>query len=534
MRRRILWSLIAVAVLGAALWAVLSQHHGSETRFDWTAWTPRDADAVLWLDRPGDLRAGLSRLAHDVPGTQGVRDALRLVAGADLLDPQAVAKAGLREDAGLVAFRWHDAVWLALPVRDERGPEHVLSVLRQRGYRPVAQGSSAWSIGDRTQPDSEALHAWLLDDVLLLRTGGAAEKAETALAAFQQEPRMAAAAPRPGELHARATLAAVDRQAMHDLLGPGNLLIGGAIDRLTGLVADLRVADGVPDLHVRMTAPAGALADVAQYHSGFLREAPGGLLDVGDLLPDETPLLVRARLNPALLSLLPAQVRASVLPSAALQVVHPALVGVDANLQVVQPWDGQVAVALLGIDDAVPLDPRAWPALSWRTALRLAVVLSLRTDQDAASLLQRVRAALDTTADRPKQVQLGVWAGLSVPGPEAPWLLLQSGRRIAFVSGTGELEDLQRVADGKFPSLAKVMRGDLEREVVEGRRLWFGALVTTPRLVRSLRRRGMPDYVVQMLGSVAAIAAGVALESDAIDLRAVLRPTRQAGPQVAP
>lgn len=526
MRRGIILACAVVLLLaGVGVWWSIRP---VPAPFQWSAWTPREAEAVVWVDRLADVRTGLRRLTTALPGTQGLRDALQLTAGLDLLDPDAPTRAGLRDDAGLVAFQWQGALWLAVPVRNESGAAHLLKLLADRGYQPTAQADQQWSLADRAHGEVAAAHAWLRDDVMLLRTGS---DAAAAYKSYLAAPRLTPTAfgARSGPLHAHLALTPPTLALIHEAVGPGNLLIGAAIDKLVSLDADLRVTP-TPSLHVRTTSAPGALADVARFHSGFLPDVAGAMLDVGELLPDETPVVVRGRINPAMLQMIPETVRDRFLPASLLAHLHPALAGVDARLQLLQVWDGQVAIAGLGIADSVPLDPRAWPQLSWRTALRLAVAVSLRTDQDAASLLDRVRSALDQTSERSQAIQLGAWTGLQVPGPESPWLLLKNGRQVALVSGPGETEDLQRTASGKFPSLAKAARGELEQSVVQGKQVWIGALATTPRLVRSLRRRGMPDYIVQLLASISAISAGVTLEPDAITLDVQLRPARYEAP----
>jgi len=186
------------------------------------------------------------------------------------------------------------------------------------------------------------------------------------------------------------------------------------------------------------------------------------------------------------------------------------------------------------VADDVPLDPRIWPSLSARRSLRAVLALSMRSDVAADALVQRVRTVLDTSTEPSKPAQFGRWTGLAAAGPEAPWWLLRDGRRLALVSGVGAGDDLGRMAAGRFPSLGAVVAGDIERDVVQGRRQWLSVLVTTPRITRSLRRRGVPDHFVQMLGSVAAVAAVVRLTPDGIEFDAALRPAGEAPPKSAP
>lgn len=526
------WAGLGLLAVAAAVAAVLLLVRPiAKAPFQPGAWVPRDADLVAWIDGLQPLGDGLRSLGSKVGGAQGLPEALALVADVDLLDPQAIERVGLRPDAGLVAFRFRDALWLAVPVAGDRGVAHLLGVLRKRGYTLPDLPNGPWPVGARGEPGREVARLWRAQgpedggDVLLgrLPLAGQAEP-EAEHAALKQAPRLGTLPGGPGVGHLRARLApdGPELKAAHAAVGPANLLIGGAIDKIQRLEADLQVAGGAPRLTVHLVSAPGQLDDFAKYHMGFLGQA--STLDLGDLLPDETPLLVRARLNPALLGLIPGVLRDRLLPASLLGVLHPALVGVDASQLLVAAWEGQVAAGVLSVADDVPLDPGQWPRLDPRAAVRGFVAVSLQSDLAAQTLVERCRAALETSPERPETVQLRAWAGFQVPGPGAPWLLLRKGRQVALVSGTGTREDLQRIAEGKFPDLGQFTRPGLERELVQGDKHWLGLLGSTPRVARSLRRRGVPDYAVQMLASVATVAAGLELLPDRFTLRLELRP----------
>jgi hypothetical protein len=480
---------------------------------------PADADAVVWIDELGAAAAALDQLGQAVPGTAGLIDALTVAIGLDPRDADTVERAGLRPDAGAIAYVWHGARWLVLPVLGPRAADHVVGALRRRGHAvvslpvPATGAAVEYEIRDRVHPERAVgrLRYLPLVVVVCMHPG-------LAFPAYFDGPTMPASEflGREGQFHGVARFDAAQKQAMREGLGPAAVVLGGVVDRLQTLQADLDLGRTAARLRARFVAGPGALADVAQYHAGFVPPDPAAWLDLGDLLPDETILLARARLNPALLQLVPAAVRDQILPASALTAVHPALVGVDARTTLVAELDGQLAVAVLAVADEAPLDPQRFAAVGLRKALRVAIAGSLRTDVAAQALLDRCRSALDTSADRPATATIGRWSGFAVAGPEAPWLLLRDGPRVAFVSGAGAREDLVRVAQGKFPSLAQVARGQQAQAVVQGgargRALWFGAHVETPRIARSLRRRGVPDYAVQMVAGVARATATVLLD----------------------
>ncbi len=530
LRKPLYWllALLLLVGVGFGVGAWLTWRHDHLPAVSLANQVPATADAVVWLDRMDVAARGLRRLTDRVAGARGVREALQLLADVDPLDREAVQGVGLRPDAGAVLFRWQGALWLALPVADPKGAQHVLTVLKHRGYG--CEGQNPWQVLDRQGAHKQVAEMRLRDGMLLLAwpTGPKAASFGDYDAAAKR-PTLTSG---PGELHAQLQVAAdgPELTAIHGLLGPANLVLGGLVDRVERLDADLQLDVAQPQLHVRLASKPGALADIADYHMRFLPEAPGALLDLGQLLPDETPLLFRARLNPALLALVPQALRDAFLPASTLGALHPALNGVDFQRTVLQVWDGQIAIVLLGVADDLPLDPGAWAQRSWRKDLRVGLAFSTHTDTEADAVVQAVRAAMETSADKPTTAQFRDWAGLAVANPDAPWWLLRHGRQLVLVSGHGEGDDLARVATGKFPDLHAAATAPVEKSLLDGAGRWAGVLVETPRIARALRRRGMPDYAVQLLAAVQSLAVAVSLDADALTLDVQLRPTVEVAP----
>ena len=585
-----LWlaGLVTAAAVATAAWLWLPK----QLLAPWTAapWLADDADAAVWLGGLDRTGVALAALTQQVEGAKGLLQAADLALGVDLTKPETLTKAGLRPDAGLVALRRAGVSWVVLPVSDRRGVQHLLARLAQRGYAATPgtaeQDQERWAIADRQDAKRTVATVWYLPpprSVALLYwpdgppvvSASAPPAAEPTKAAEPAGPEAAQAAlsallaakpADPAKLEAIAATAGLARlpdsapirgwwriakadplrMQVANLIGPASLVFGSVIDRVDRVVLVGELAGPAPRLSLALQAgePAakpedGKLADMVTYWWNFLPEVRGAMLDLADLLPDETPLLVRARLNPGMLSLVPDAIKSQILPSSALVALHPALSAVDVWSQLIQVWDGQIAGGLLAVADSVPLDPAAWPSLWWRTALRPWVAVALKTDRDAQLLLERVTAALDaaktmgTLTETVAPAQFRDWTGIVVSGPDAPWWLLRKDRRVAFVSGQGTEDDLRRVASGRLPDLASAIKvlpaTALLPGLVRGEGQWLGVAVQTPRVVRALRRRGVPDYATQLLASVASVSTQVRLTPDALWIDAELRPARRRG-----
>lgn len=578
-RRR--WQIGAVAVVLMAVAAAVVWWLTQVRLPPWQAgrWLVADADAALWFGPLDQTAAALRQVVQQVPGAQGILQAAELTLGVDPTQPDAVERIGLRGDAGPVLLRRKQISWLVLPVAGQHGAQHLLSRLAQRGFasRPLSSGGSAtlgWQILDRTDasqprgavwylppPDSVALVAWpdaglaadaakppspdtpeaMLADLRAAPAGDASALETLAVAA--------GVGARPGGAPVRGwwRIGKSDplRMQLANALGPTTLVLGSVIDKVTRVVVVGELSGAGPRLSVALDAeppvptdpqrpPPGPLVDFAQYWGEFLPESKGAMLQVGDLLPDETPLLVRARLNPGLLGMVPDAIKGAILPSSALSHLHPALTGVDLWSHVLQVWDGQVAGGLLAVSDNVPLDPAGWSKLWWRTALRPWLAVSLKTDTAARTLLERTEAALaaakatGSLTETYGPVQYRGWIGIQVSGPDAPWWLLRQDKRVVFVSGQGSDDDLRRVAEGRLPdwqtAAAKLPALALLPGLVAGEGQWAGLAVQTPRVVRALRRRGVPDYATQLIASLSSVAAQLRLTDRALWLDVELRP----------
>ncbi len=507
------------------------------------AQVPTSAEQIIWLDELGDVVDGLSDLGRQIRGAEGLSEAGALLIGMPRLDRATLSEVGLDPSAGVVVWQHERALWISTRVANDGGAEHVVDVLRRRGHivQPLNADSGpgrGWSVAARGDESDLRARLRLVGRNLLVRwylplPGKGTPVGHTAaLQAYDSAPRMAEAAMKAagGQVHLRLRLTPElgFHKAARRAIGPAGLLFGRLVDGLQRAEVDLYLSGGPPRLAVRLLSPAAATKAVADYHQGFLPEGTPAL-DLGQLLPDEVAALARVRLNPALLGMVPNVLRNRVLPASILSQLHRSLSALDAHALLVDQLDGQVAVGLLGVDDAAPADPRTWSRRGFRRTVGAFVAASLRSDQAARNLIDRMRAVLAETGAKLASRTLGAFAGFTIGDPSVPWTLLRRGRSLIWISGAGELERFERVARGRFNTLAKSAGTDLEREVAAGGDHWVGALVTTGRLSRSMRRRGIPAHFVRMVASVAAVAATLSLRSDGLVLEVTLRPRRPVG-----
>ena len=148
--------------------------------------------------------------------------------------------------------------------------------------------------------------------------------------------------------------------------------------------------------------------------------------------------------------------------------------------------------------------------------------MTLRDDVAAKEVVERARKRLAENGGLQREIELGKWAG--VTRKDGDWAVLRDRRHVVWILGDGELPRFQRVQAGKFPSLGEVLKDDVERAATTGKGAWLSALLTTGRIVRSARRRGIPDAITAMIGSVEALAANVLLHKDGMTLQVQLRP----------
>lgn len=537
---RVLAAVALLAALAAGAWLVLQPNGSSHTDFDAAAYVPADVVAVAWAGSLGAIADGLTGIAGRVRGSEGVAEAAKLLLDVPSLDVDGLRSVGLLPELGVVAFGWHDTYWLVAPLSSSAGAAHLLGLLRRRGHSIVefAQRDTlqVWEIKDRA--DTRVVgHLWLNEGVAVARVVPLSPpKGVTPVAADPADYDAWLAAKRlptasldtdGGALSARWNITRDDplRRRLRRSLGPASLLFGRYVGSFNKVRADLDLQPAKPSLHLRLHGSKEQAAEIHRYHHAFITDDKA-LLDIGDVLPDEVTALARLRVNPKLVAMVSGLL--GMAGGIDLGLVDPKLRSLDMRGLLLNPFDGQLAVALLGVSDDATPDLRRWRGDGWRKMAGVAVVMALTTDTAASHLLDRVRQRLVDDKAGFRELKLGNWSGVQRKGGKTSWSLLKRGRGVLWILGDGELQRFERVAAGRFSSLGKTLNGALETASVTGKGQWLSLLVTTGRSVRSARRRGIPDSITAMVASIAAVAIGVELHEDGASIRLSVRPAAKA------
>lgn len=539
-RRGAVALVLLLALVGGTVWVLKYREQGTSARFEATAHVPKAAVGVFWTGTLAEIATGLTEVGARIKGSAGLRDAAALLIGVKSLTAAGLTEVGLEAEAGVAGFIWDDAAWLAVPVRSRAGADHLLNLLQRRGHQvealPAVGSRSFWQIHTRAG-DAIAGHSQLEGGVLLTRmvlpTATAATPTDARIDAFdawRAAPKLAGSeaesgAKTPGGrlLHARWRLDKDDpiRSLVRRSLGPASLLFGRFVGSFTDARLDVLITNGAPTVTMKLNAPPDQAAEMRRYHRDFVQDDQA-LIALGGVLPDEVTAVVRARINPNLVSMVAGLLALG--GGIAGDLLDPELRSLDLQPLLLAPFDGQIAVALLGVSDDATPDLQQWRGTGWRKLAGVAAAVALRTDTDATAVIDRVRSRLQENSATFANVSLGEWRGIRRTGGRTSWALLRRDRGVFVILGEGEWERFDRVARGKFPSLGSTLQGPLENAVTSGKGQWLSAVVTTGRTVRSARRRGIPNSITSMVASVSAVALGVDLLDDGVRISASIRP----------
>jgi len=528
---------------------------------------PSDAELAVLFPTFEGLRQGLLAFSEGLEGADGLTEAVKALAGIDLKQPDALSRVGLEPTGDASAFYFASAFWLVLSSRDpQAATTHVRGLLEARGYtgfEPAAGLPDVLVVRDRASPDRPAAFLAFNNELVFLifpaaprdlKAGVPSDPAiaSTLFAALHgaterlvDSPRLAAARKRldatgsdPDTLLVARFPDGAERDKAIDkvleALGPNGLLAGAFLRGLDQFVASFHVDRDTCSvrLGLLMKAPEAnkglppPTRDLAQRWVTF----QGGALPLGDVLPDDVAALVRLRVNPSVVGTVPQALFDQVVPKGVLGSVHPSLAEVDPRADLLAHLAGDVAVGLLGLDPKAALNPVAWGQGPRALAEALHGFVAFDV-QDPAPLLARIGAlkpAASAAGAQVADIAIGKWRGSEWRFGSTVLLVLSEGKRFVVVNGEGERERLERVARGELPSLGAASKRSLEACVASGEPHLLSALATTGRVVRELRRRGIPDYFTGMLGGIRSIAATLDLDAESLLLRA--EAVRERGP----
>ena len=205
------------------------------------------------------------------------------------------------------------------------------------------------------------------------------------------------------------------------------------------------------------------------------------------------------------------------------------MAAIDPREALLQQWNGRVALGLLGVSPTAPLptSPRAARRLWSEFGAFLAV--GLKDAKASTAVLESVTEQIKAVSRQPSEITLGPWRGISLGGEKVSISLLARDSNLLMIFGRGELERFRRVQRGKFPSWSGAARHPLERSIGEDTEGWLKVAASMGRIARAARRRGVPDTIVSMVRSVAAVAGRVQVDADGFEFALELRP-REARP----
>ena len=484
---------------------------GCETRGgDALRLLPAGADAVV-VPRVETLRADLASFLAGIEGASGVFDLIEARYGVRPSSDEGLRAVAIDPDTALVFFEHAGFLVLAVGVTNAR---RFLDTVADRVLR--MSGAALQSTGTEGGPDgaaalgSGARIAWGVteDQVgLLVWAPGQADVAARWIE-VASGPATRQAPP------AEASTPGVDLWAtahrpppVPSGLGPAGPLLAGYTQGLTRWVGTLALAEDRLRLEVNGTWTAEGGLPVHWFADGI----EGSRL--ADSLPKSLTAYARLMANPEGLTRMPPWLRAKILPARWPGLWNHVLPAPDSLLAHLQ---GEVAVALLGLDEQVTVDHMSrWvesPSLVFQ-GLHVALALRVTDPAGVAGLLAPVAPFMGVLGWKVDAVEAGPWRGFALRGgkPRQTWSVLHRGDVLVLMSGQGEVERFRAAAEGSALSLAQSRPDVPPAPTVD---LHFDLT----RITRELSRKGAPPYFLKMLSDLHAVDGALGVRADGVDL----------------
>jgi hypothetical protein len=219
-----------------------------------------------------------------------------------------------------------------------------------------------------------------------------------------------------------------------------------------------------------------------------------------------------------------------VLPKGVLGLVHPLLAEASADSDLLAHLTGNIAVALIGLDEDAALGSFVTakrPSQVFRF-LDGAVLLQVR---DAAAFratwarfTERATKLGWTLTDAPPVGQGPPVVRLSHPKTKEHYAILSVDDVVMVVVGRSAYIDIRDVIEGRSTPLTARAETDLAKRVVvagdraAAEKLTLGVFLSFARITRQLGEKGAPPFYLRVVNSISEAALGVEVEASSVRL----------------
>lgn len=501
---------------------------------DAVALVPADAVAVVVAPKLSDLRERTTAFLAGVEGASGALDLLRARYGVDLTTSRGLSDVGVDPAGAAALFLLADRGGVALSVSVNDAARFEALVLER-----VVKGAGGVLVGEGGAPGGEAAEAgirvaagdgwqiaWGMTDaevgLVVATTGAEADPAGpwTALAAGSGGFAGSAVASRAAELAGAdaALWGAVSGQPQV----PSSWGLGPAAALLVPLTSGLErwaLALEVTERGVALRGD-GVSADPARPAGGAATWfQTDDARPLAARFPKAQTAFVRARVEMDRLRKMPKLLRNTLLPERLAGPLGDLLPPTEELLALL---DGDAAVSLLGLSESATVDhfikhsrnPEALlQYLHAGVALRVTDPAAAARHLDAAALLLKERAGWRVAA-----IEQAGARGYSFKRdkPRRRWNVLLEDDVLLVLSGTGEVQRLLDVAEGRALPLDKVATTPAAEAALTQPGTGIGAYVSFRRVTRELAAKGLPPYFLKMINDVRSISLAVVPREDGV------------------
>jgi hypothetical protein len=248
------------------------------------------------------------------------------------------------------------------------------------------------------------------------------------------------------------------------------------------------------------------------------------------VFPKTTTAFLRLRVDLGKVRKIPSFLREGLLPERL-----PGLEGapLPAVSDLIEMVDGDVAVALLGLDPATNLATLGSRRVLRERALSLvhvAIAAKLRDVEMTRRAFAGIASQLGTSGWSVAELEHTPYRGWSFVRDGMHYAVLIDGEVAIFVIGPGEVDSFFAVRDGRATSLASlatpsasptqgaVGAGTAKEALGQEGQTALGLVIGPLRLARELSARGVPPYFLKIINDVRVVAASVRADEKRLGL----------------